>query len=219
MIKHINVTEKVLEYVRNVSLRESKILAQLREKTALLEERNMQILPEQGQLLNLLVKLIGAKKIIEVGVFTGYSTLCMAAAMPPSGHLIGCDISREWTAIAKSFWEQAGVADRIDLQIHEALATLDTLIEQGNAENFDLVFIDADKENYQNYYERALILLRQGGLIVFDNMLWSGYVADESVNDPETTALRQLNEQLHSDERIDLSLLPFADGLTLAYKK
>lgn len=219
MIKHIKVTDQLLEYVRRVSLRESAQLAQLREQTALLEERNMQILPEQGQLMNVLVKLLNASKIIEVGVFTGYSTLCMAEALPSTGRLVACDTSTQWTAIAKPYWESAGVADRIDLRIDEALLTLDKLIEQGESSTFDLVFIDADKENYENYYERSLTLLRTGGLIVFDNMLWSGYVADDSISDPETDALRELNLKLHKDERIDISLLPFADGLTLARKR
>jgi O-methyltransferase len=219
MIKHIEVSENILNYIRDVSLRESNLLKQLREDTSKLKERNMQILPEQGQLLKLLVKLVGAKKVLEIGVFTGYSTLCMASALSADGVLIGCDLSEQWTAMAKPFWAEAGVSDRIDLRIDEALKTVDSLIESGAEATFDLVFIDADKENYDNYYERSLRLLRPGGLIVLDNMLWSGYVADSTVSDPETQALRKMNQKIHKDERVDISLLPFADGLTLAYKK
>jgi O-methyltransferase len=178
----------------------------------------MQISPEQGQLMGFLVKLIGARRIIEVGTFTGYSALCMAQALPSDGELICCDVSSEWTDIGRPFWRAAGVEQLIDLRIAPALQTLDLLLDAGQAESFGLVFIDADKANYTHYYERALRLVKPGGLIMFDNTLWSGAVADPAINDEDTSALRALNTQLHGDARIDISILPIGDGLTLARK-
>jgi len=178
----------------------------------------MQISPEQGQFMALLVQLMGAKKTLEVGVFTGYSSLIVALALPPSGKVVACDVSEEYTAIARRYWQQAGVADKIDLHIAPAMDTLDRLLANGEAETFDFAFIDADKSSYDGYYERALQLVRPGGLIAIDNVLWSGRVADPKVQDNRTKTIRALNQKLHQDSRITLSLVPIADGLTLALK-
>lgn len=207
------------EYLLDHSLRESALLLRLREVTATLEMSQMQIAPEQGQFMSLLVQLIGAERIIEVGVFTGYSTLCMAQAMPEHGQLLCCDVSREWTDIADSFWREAGVGERIDLHIAPALETLDNLIRQGKSGHFDMVFIDADKTNYMGYYERCLKLVRHGGLLLFDNTLWGGKVADPDNRDDDTLALRAFNQKLYKDKRVNMSLVPIGDGLTLARKR
>jgi caffeoyl-CoA O-methyltransferase len=167
----------------------------------------------------LLIKLIGAVKTLEVGVFTGYSSLCAALALPPHGRIMACDVSEEWTAVARRYWKEAGVDGKITLKLAPAVETLDALIVDGQAGTFDFAFIDADKENYDNYYERALKLVRKGGLIVFDNMLWYGKVADPSVQDAETVALRALNEKLHSDDRVFNSLIAVGDGMQLAIKQ
>jgi predicted O-methyltransferase YrrM len=179
----------------------------------------MQISPEQGQFMALLVQLMGAKKTLEIGVFTGFSALSVALALPVDGKLVACDISEEYTAIAKEFWERAGVSEKIDLRIAPALETLETLIIEGETGSFDLAFIDADKRNYENYYERALTLLRSGGLILIDNVLWSGKVTDPMITDKQTQAIREFNQKLHQDSRISLSLIAIADGLTLALKR
>jgi predicted O-methyltransferase YrrM len=178
----------------------------------------MQISPEQGQFMALLVKLIGAKKTLEVGVFTGYSSLVVALALPADGKIVACDVSEEYTSVARRYWQQAGVADKIDLHIAPALETLDNLLTAGERETFDFAFIDADKGNYDNYYERCLELIRPGGLIAIDNVLWSGKVADTEIQDNQTNKIRALNRKLHEDSRITLSLVPIADGLTLAMK-
>jgi caffeoyl-CoA O-methyltransferase len=178
----------------------------------------MQIAPEQGQFMALLVRLTQAKKALEIGVFTGYSSLSIALALPPDGTLTACDVSEEYTAIARRYWQQAGVNDKISLHIAPALDTLEQLLATGQAETFDFVFIDADKQNYLNYYESSLQLVRRGGLIVIDNVLWDGAVADPQNQEPTTLAIRQLNQKLRDDTRIDLSLVPIADGLTLALK-
>ena len=206
------------DYIQSVSLREPIVLTQLRQETAKLPMSRMQIAPEQGQLMALLVKLIGAKKTLEIGVFTGYSALAVALALPDDGKIIACDRDTRYTDMAKSYWEEAGVAHKIDLRIAPALETLDKLIAEGQENSFDFAFIDADKRNYTNYYERALILVRSGGLIAIDNVLWSGRVADPQDNDKRTIAIRQFNQKLHRDRRVDISLLPIADGLTLARK-
>lgn len=206
-------------YLLSVSLREPEILAQLRQETAQHPMARMQIAPEQGQFMALLVQLIGAKKTLELGVFTGYSTLVVALALPSDGKIVACDVSEEFTAIAHRYWQQAGVADKIDLHIAPALDTLDSLLAAGEAESFDFAFIDADKSNYEAYYERSLQLIRSGGLIAIDNVLWSGRVADPQVQDNRTRKIRAFNEKLHQDQRITLSLVPIADGLTLALKK
>jgi predicted O-methyltransferase YrrM len=220
MTKQTTGLEKTLaDYIQSISLREADILKQLREETAKLSMARMQISPEQGQLMALLVQLMGAKKTLEIGVFTGYSALAVALALPDDGKIIACDISEEYTAIAKDFWERAGVSEKIDLRIAPALETLDQLISEGETGSFDLAFIDADKRNYENYYERALTLLRPGGLILIDNVLWSGKVIDPTITDKQTQAIREFNQKLHQDSRISLSLIAIADGLTLALKR
>lgn len=216
----IGLSKPLGNYLRRVGVRESAILAELRADTQALTagHAKMQIAPETGAFLAMLVRLTGANQIIEVGTFTGYSALCMAQALPDDGHLLACDVSQRWIDIAQRYWAQAGVMDRITLKLAPALDTLAAARAEGDA-RFDLAFIDADKTNYTEYYEACLALLRPGGLIVIDNTLWSGQVADESVDDPDTTALRALNTQLSTDERIDLSMLPLADGVTLARKR
>jgi len=179
----------------------------------------MQSAPEQGQFMALLVRLMKARRTLEVGVFTGYSALMVALALPPDGQVVACDVSEEYTAIARRYWEAAGVAHKIDLRLAPALDTLDGLLAEGQAGSFDFAYIDADKVTYDAYYERTLALLRPGGLITIDNMFQGGRVADASVSTPSVDAVRALNEKLHHDERIDLSLLPLADGLTLALKR
>ncbi|MEH2165391.1 MAG: class I SAM-dependent methyltransferase [Nostoc sp.] len=215
----IGLDNQLYNYLLSVSLREPEILGRLRQETANHPRSVMQISPEQGQFMSLLVQLIGAKKTLEVGVFTGYSSLSVALALPPDGKIIACDVSEEFTAIARRYWQEAGVADKIDLRLAPALETLDGLLATGQAETFDFAFIDADKENYDAYYERSLQLVRPGGLIAIDNVLWSGQVADEQNQDEGTQAIRALNEKLHHDERISLSLVPIGDGLTLAIKR
>jgi caffeoyl-CoA O-methyltransferase len=215
----IALTDALYEYLLEVSLREPDVLLRLREETASDRLARMQISPEQGQFMALLVRLAGARRCLEIGVFTGYSSLVTALALPDDGRIVACDVDERWTAIARRYWSEAGVADKIDLRLAPALVTLDGLIASGQSGSFDLVFIDADKENYLPYYERSLLLLRTGGLIVVDNTLWSGRVADPEVADEDTVALRHFNECLHRDERVDLSLVPIGDGLTLARKR
>ncbi len=215
----INLTNELYQYVLENTLREDDSLRELRDRTATMEVASMQISPEQGQFMALLVQLLGAKRIVEVGVFTGYSSLCMARALPQDGQLIACDVSEEWTSIARSYWERAGVADKIDLRLAPAIETLQTLIDIGEGGSFDIAFIDADKESYDAYYEACLALLRRNGLIMIDNTLWSGRVADPDASDPDTDALRKLNAKIHQDERVDQILLPLADGLTLVRRR
>ncbi len=216
--KNLNLSDRLYDYLLSVSLREPEVLAELRQETAQLPMSIMQIAPEQGQFMALLIRLMGAQKALEVGVFTGYSSLCVALAMPPEGKLVACDISEEYTAIAKRYWQKAGVANKIDLRIAPALETLDQLLASGQANTFDFAFIDADKKNYPNYYEQALQLVRPGGLIAVDNVLWAGRVADPADQDGSTNAIRAFNQKLRQDERVRISLLPIADGLTLAMK-
>ena len=217
--RSITLTDPIYQYMNDVSLREAPVLRALRDETAALAQRSMQIAPEQGQFMALLVRLLGARRCLEVGVFTGYSALATALALPADGLLVACDVSEEWTAVARRYWQQAGVAHKIDLRLAPALQTLDALLQQGRGGDFDLVFIDADKTGYLDYYERALRLLRPGGLVLIDNTLWSGRVADPAVTDADTVALRRFNATLQRDERVDLSLLPVGDGLTLALKR
>ncbi|MGD1927592.1 MAG: class I SAM-dependent methyltransferase [Leptolyngbyaceae cyanobacterium] len=208
------------DYLLAVSSREPTILTQLRQETAQHPNGGMQIAPDQGQFMALLLRLMGAKKVLEIGTFTGYSALCMALTLPPDGTLTACDVSEDYTAIARRYWQAAGVADKITLHLAPAIDTLDTLLANGQADTFDFAFIDADKVNYRHYYEKSLELLRPGGLIAIDNVLWGGDVADPDItDDPDTIALRNLNQTLHQDDRIDLSMLPIADGLTLALKR
>ena len=216
--RSIALTDPLYDYLLSVSLREPPLLRQLREETAALPSHSMQISPEQGQFMALLLHLMGAKRCLEVGVYTGYSSLVTALALPDDGRIVACDVSEEWTTIARRYWAAAGVAHKIDLRLAQAVQTLDALLNAGGAKTFDAAFIDADKVNYPAYYERILQLLRVGGLVVVDNTLWSGKVADPAVTDSDTAVLRQFNERLHRDERIELTLLPVGDGLTLARK-
>ncbi|NJK38701.1 MAG: methyltransferase domain-containing protein [Oscillatoriales cyanobacterium RM1_1_9] len=215
----VNLTDSLYDYLQSVSLREPEILEKLRQETASHPQAMMQIAPEQGQFMALLVQLIGARKTLEIGVFTGYSSLCVALSLPPDGQVVACDLSETFTAIARRYWQAAGVDQKITLHLAPALETLDHLLAQGQAETFDFAFIDADKENYDHYYERTLKLLRPGGLIVIDNVLWGGKVADLTVQDDRVRAIRALNQKLHHDSRINLSLIPIGDGLTLAVKQ
>lgn len=213
------MTEALAAYARKVSLREPSVLARLREETAALEEANMQVGPEQGQFMSLLVELLGVERVLEVGTFTGYSALAMALALPPEGRIVTCDVSDEWTAIARRYWDEAGVSDRIELRLGPALETLDGLLAEGLAGRFDFAFIDADKPSYERYFERAFALVRPGGLIAVDNVLWDGAVADPEAADPDTIAIRAFNEKLRVDDRVTLSLVPIGDGLTLARRR
>ncbi len=213
------MSEALHAYLLAASLREPPLLRRLQEETAGMERASMQLAPEQGQLLALLVELIGARRTLEVGTFTGYSSLAVALALPDDGTLVACDLSEEWTAVARRYWEEAGVAHKIELRIGPALETLDELLASGAAGSFDFAFIDADKSSYEDYYERALLLLRPGGLLAADNTLWYGRVADPSVTDDDTRAIRAFNAKLRADERVTLSLVPIGDGLTLARKR
>jgi len=206
-------------YVIESCVRESELLAELRTLTQSYSSARMQISPEQGQLMALLVQATGARRCVELGTFTGYSSLCVATVLPEDGRLVCCDVSAEWTAIARRFWERAGVAHKIDLRLAPALETLDALIAAGEQGSYDFAFIDADKENYLPYYERCLQLLRPGGLIAADNTLWSGRVADPEDQSEGTRALREFNARLHRDDRVMIALLPMDDGLTLALKR
>ena len=217
--KTITLTGPLHDYLLAVSLHEPALLRELREETARLPEANMQIAPEQGQFMGLLVKLMGVRRALEIGVFTGYSALSVALNLPADGKLIACDVSETWTAIARRYFARAGVTGKIDLHIAPALDTLDGLLGTGQSGSFDFAFIDADKENYISYYEACLKLLRHGGLIAVDNVLWDGKVADPAQDDRTTRALRAFNAHVHADDRIHLSMLPLADGLTLALKR
>ena len=218
-MQHPGVSAQMLGYIYSVSLRESDIVQRLRAETAALPNAGMQSASEQGALLTLLIQMLRAKRTIEIGVFTGYSTLVTALALPRDGKVIACDVSYEYARIGRKYWEEAGVAHKIDLRIRPALETLEALLAQGQSGSFDFVFIDADKCNYGEYYESALTLVRSGGLIVIDNTLWYGKPMDLSVQDEDTVAIRTLNQKLHTDERITLAMLPIADGMTLALKR
>ena len=215
----ITVDDRLLDYIREVSLRESEVKRELREETGELEMSNMQISPEQGQLMRLLAGLVGTNKAIEIGTFTGYSALCVAEAIPESGRLVACDVSEEWTAIARRYWERAGLDDRIELNLRPALETIEALLDEGEAGTFDFAFIDADKSNYDSYYEGCLELVRPGGVVTVDNTLWSGSVADPDDESESTEAIRALNAKIADDERVEISLVPIGDGLTIARKR
>jgi predicted O-methyltransferase YrrM len=217
--KTLGLDERVYRYLLDHSLREHPVLAQLREATAKIRMGGMQISPEQGQLMALLVKMLGARRTVEVGTFTGYSALAVALAMPEDGRVLACDVSEEWTARAREAWQQAGVAHKVRLVLGPALQTLDTELASGAAGTFDFAFIDADKGNYAGYYERCLALLRPGGLVAIDNTLWSGAVADASDKGDDTESIRRINDAVHADERVDMAMLPVGDGLTLALKR
>lgn len=216
--KSLGLSEPLHDYLLSVSLREPEVLRSLRAETAHHPGRAMQTTPDQAQFLALLVQLMGAAKTLEVGVFTGYSSLAVALALPDAGRVVACDISEDYTAIARRYWQQAGVAHKIALHIAPALETLDRLLAEGQAGTFDFAFIDADKENYWNYYERSLQLLRPGGLVAIDNVLWGGDVINPDNQSPSTLAIREFNQKIHQDNRVSLSMIPVSDGLTLAVK-
>jgi predicted O-methyltransferase YrrM len=216
--KTIGLAEPVYDYLLSVSVREAPLLKRLRDETSKLPLAMMQIAPEQGQLLSLLVQALQPKKCLEIGVFTGYSSLVVALALPPDGHITACDVNEQWTSIARRYWHEAGVEQKVDLYLAPALQTLDRLIAHGQAATYDFAFIDADKQNYWGYYERALTLLRPGGLVAVDNTLWSGRPADPAADDAETKAIRAFNQRLFKDSRVRISLVPIGDGMTLALK-
>ncbi len=217
--QHIQVTDALVDYIRSVSHPEPDLLRRLREETAADPMARMQITPEQGWLLRLLIGLTGARRTIEVGVFTGYSSTCVAMALPEDGRITACDISDTWTSVARRYWREAGVEQKIDLRLAPAGETLSGLLKDGKAGSFDFAFIDADKTGYAAYYDLCFELLRPGGLIAVDNTLWYAKVIDDSVQDEDTVALRAFNRKLAADMRIDLIVLPVGDGLTLARKK
>lgn len=215
----IVMNDPLYDYLLGASLRDLPVLKRLREETAKHPRGGMQISPEQGQFMQLLTKLMGARRCVEVGVFTGYSSLCVALALPADGHILACDVSEEFTTVARRYWKEAGVEQKIELKLAPALETLDGQLKVGEAGSYDLAFIDADKSNYSGYYERILKLLRPGGLVLVDNVLWDGAVIDKKDKSEDTVAIRAFNEALQRDERVDLSMLPIGDGLTLARKR
>jgi len=217
--KTLDLDATLYSYLLALGVREHPQLAALRAETVAHPQAQMQIAPEQGALMQLLVQLISARRCLEVGVFTGYSSLAVALALPEDGRLVACDLSEEFTAIARRHWAAAGVAHKVELRLGPALATLDALLAEGGAGGFDLAFLDADKSNYPHYYERALALLRRGGVLLVDNVLWSGRVADPAADDPDTAAIRALNATLHADPRVAHCIVPIADGLALAVKR
>ncbi|HFQ92877.1 MAG TPA: methyltransferase domain-containing protein [Anaerolineae bacterium] len=217
--KSIGLPDNLHEYLLSISLREADIFRELREETAVLPNHNMQIAAEQGQFMAFLVRLMGARRALEVGVFTGYSSLAVALALPEDGQIMACDVSEEFTAVARKYWQKAGVAHKIQLHLAPAAQTLARFLDEGQAGQYDFAFIDADKPNYDTYYEQCLQLLRPGGLMAIDNVLWDGKVTDTAVTDPDTQTIRTLNQKLRSDERVDLSLVLIGDGLTLLRKR
>ena len=218
-LNHTPITEELADYVRRVTLREPEVLRRLRQEA---EERadlsTLQIGPEQGQFLHLLARILGARKTLEVGVLMGYSSTWVALALPPDGKVVACDRNAEYMARARRTWREAGVESKIEVRLGPALETLDALLAEGQAGTFDLAFIDADKRNYANYYERSLELLRTGGLIVADNVLWHGRPLDRNDHTVDTKAIRAFNRKLHADERVALSVVTMGDGLALAAK-
>jgi predicted O-methyltransferase YrrM len=215
----IGLDERLNDYVVRSGAREHPVAAKLRAMTAELPNASMQIAPEQGQFLALLAKMVGARRAIEIGTFYGYSALWVALALPADGKVVACDINPEWTAVGRRYWDEAGVSGKIDLRLGPASQTLRALEREGGAGGYDLSFIDADKGGYDEYYERSLRLLRAGGVIVFDNVLWSGRVADPAVSDADTAALRALNAKIAADQRVDAVMLPVGDGMTIARKR
>jgi len=215
----LGLPEELHAYLLDVGVREPDLLRQLRVETAAMPEHDMQIAPEQGALMALLVELTGARRCLEVGTFTGYSSLSVALALPADGRLVCCDFSREWTDVARRYWAQAGVADKIELRLGPALDTLDGMVAEGLTGTFDFAFLDADKDNYPAYADRLLTLLRRGGLMAIDNVFWGGEVAQPEVDNVSVRGIRELNRMLASDERVSLSMVPIADGLTLARKR
>ena len=214
----LTLTDELRKYILDISLREHPLLAALREETALLPDAKMQISPDQGQFMATLLRLVQARSVLEIGTFTGYSSLVMMQALPSDGHLVACDISEEYTKIARRYWEEAGIADRITLRIAPASDTLAALLEDGQADTFDAAFIDADKESYDLYFESSLALVRPGGLIMIDNVLRGGDAANPSTESIATQSIQALNKKLHQDPRIHLTLVPIGDGVTVAQK-
>ncbi|PZS28738.1 MAG: SAM-dependent methyltransferase [Pseudonocardiales bacterium] len=206
-------------YLLSVGVREPDVLRRLREHTAALPQHDMQIAPEQGAFMGLLAELTGARRCLELGTFTGYSALAVALALPPDGHILCCDVSAEWTSVGRSYWAEAGVADRIELRLAPALDTLDALLADGAQDSFDYAFVDADKVNYPAYHERLMRLVRPGGVMLWDNVLWSGRVIDPQADDSDTRGIREINRILAADERVSVAMLPIADGLTMARKR
>jgi predicted O-methyltransferase YrrM len=219
MARNVQLTDNLYQYILDHSVREPAVLRELHDETAPMKHAGMQIGADQGQFMGLLAKLVGAKRCIEIGVFTGYSSISVALALPPDGRILACDVSEEWTSVARKYWKKAGVDSKIELRLGPAVETLDGLLAKGEAGKFDFVFIDADKGNYLNYYERCLKLVRAGGVMLFDNTLWSGEVANPENQKEDTVALRALNDALHHDERVDVALLAIGDGVTLARKR
>jgi caffeoyl-CoA O-methyltransferase len=217
--RSIELTDALYAYLLENSLRETAVLRRLREETAKLPGSGMQISPEQGQFMALLVQLMGARRCLEIGTFTGYSALAVAAALPAGGTVVACDVNESTAAVARRYWREAGVAEKIDLRLAPALDTLDILLSEGAAGSFDFAFIDADKTSYDGYYEGALKLLRSGGLLAVDNVLWDGAVINSSRKDPDTEAIRALNAKIAADQRVSCSMIPLGDGLTLAIKR
>ncbi|HEY0867358.1 MAG TPA: class I SAM-dependent methyltransferase [Fimbriimonas sp.] len=207
------------QYVESTWMREPEILRRLREETATMPNAGLQISADQGQLMTLLVRLMGARRALEIGVFTGYSSIAVALGLPPDGELVACDVSDEYTAVACRYWQEAGISDRVKLHLGPAADTLKRLVEEGQEGTFDVAFIDADKPSYPTYYELCLMLLRQGGMLLVDNVFWSGKVADDKINDEGTVQMRSFNAQLAIDDRIDLAIIPIGDGLTIARKR
>lgn len=216
--KFTDLTEELYSYTLDNWLREEPVLRELRDETANLEMARMQIAPDQGQFMALMVTLLGAKKILEIGTFTGYSALAMAKSLPDDGKITCLDVSEEWTNIAKKYWLKAGVDTKIDLKIGPAVESLNEMLSSHKA-SFDLAFIDADKENYNNYYELCLSLLKPGGAIMLDNVFWGGSVCDQSDQDIDTIAIRDINQKIKNDGRVDIAIVPIGDGLTIARKK
>ena len=213
------LSPEIDEYIKSVTLREPYVLQQLRAETEPMERGIMQVSPELGQFMRLLIQLTGVKNILELGVFTGYSTLSMALAIPEDGRIVACDVSDEWTSIGRRYWQEAGVTHKIDLRLAPATQTLESLRQAGQKQHFDFIFIDADKANYGVYYEACIELLRPNGLMLIDNTLWGFKVADPNIVDLETNVIQKLNKRLHEDERIDVSILLFGDGLTVVRKR
>jgi predicted O-methyltransferase YrrM len=218
-LRTVQLDEALHHYLLDVSLRETPLLSKLREETSALPKANWQIAPEQGQFMAMLIRLTGARYLLEVGTFTGYSALCMASALPRDGRLVCCDLPGSYHDIAHRYWSEAGVADRIELYTGPALETLRALLSEGHDERYDLMFIDADKANYPAYLELGLQLVRPGGMLLFDNTLWSGRVLEQNPESADTLAIQTLNRALKTDERVDLSMLPIGDGLTLCRKR
>ncbi len=215
----LQMDDRLYEYLLRVSLRESDVMRRLREETAKMPFAGMQVSPEQGQFMSFLVEALGVVNALEVGVFTGYSSLAVATALPDDGRLVACDVSDDWTRIARRYWQEAGVEKKVELRLGSGVETLEALSREGKDGTFDFAFIDADKESYVEYYERCLSLVRRGGVIAFDNVLWNGAVADPSEQGTATVALRRLNDLLTNDARVTLAMLPIGDGLTLVRRR